>query len=189
MINSATAEQLMQVSGIGAVKADDIIAYRDAIGGFKSLSQLADISGIGDSLIQKIIEHFYPENPAPPAVASDAPDNSETPETSASQAAAAQTAQPAPVVTSAPLTSAETETVSEIPKELPTEAAEMTPVNVNTATAEEIADALLIDREIAEEIVALREKIHYLSNAAEIYEFCDGVDKELYQRIKSYLLF
>ena len=60
VINAATQEDFMQVSGVGEVKAGDIIAYRTALGGFTRVSQIKDISGIGDSLYQRIVEHFYP---------------------------------------------------------------------------------------------------------------------------------
>ena len=55
VINSASKEDFMNVSGIGEVKAGDIIAYRDAMGGFKKVSQLKDVSGISDTIYSRII--------------------------------------------------------------------------------------------------------------------------------------
>ena len=40
-INTATKEQLMQLSGIGATRADAIIAYREKQGGFKTCKDCA----------------------------------------------------------------------------------------------------------------------------------------------------
>lgn len=46
-LNSATAEQLDQLDGIGPVLAKRIIDYRTKHGSFSSLSQLRDVEGIG----------------------------------------------------------------------------------------------------------------------------------------------
>ncbi|WOY90057.1 helix-hairpin-helix domain-containing protein [Ligilactobacillus murinus] len=53
-LNTATKEQLMQVDGIGDKKATKIIEYRQQHGSFKQLSELKDISGIGDKTYQKL---------------------------------------------------------------------------------------------------------------------------------------
>lgn len=55
-LNTATKEQLMQVDGIGDKKATKIIEYRQQHGSFKQLSELKDISGIGDKTYQKLSE-------------------------------------------------------------------------------------------------------------------------------------
>jgi len=49
-INSATAEQLEELPGIGPALSSRIIAYRDANGGFKTKEDLLNVSGIGDSI-------------------------------------------------------------------------------------------------------------------------------------------
>ena len=48
-LNSATAEQLDALPGVGPVLAQHIIDWRTAHGGFTSVSQLQNVSGIGDS--------------------------------------------------------------------------------------------------------------------------------------------
>ena len=50
---------LQDVSGVGAVLADAIIAYREAAGGFTRRSQLLEIPGIGETLAARIMERFY----------------------------------------------------------------------------------------------------------------------------------
>lgn len=53
-LNTATKEQLMVLNGIGEVKADAIIAYRQEKGIFNSVDELKNISGIGDKTFEKI---------------------------------------------------------------------------------------------------------------------------------------
>jgi competence protein ComEA len=53
-INSASKEQLMQISGIGESKADAIIAYRENNGLFAKLEDIMNVSGIGQALYDKI---------------------------------------------------------------------------------------------------------------------------------------
>jgi len=53
-INNATLEELMTLSGIGKTKAESIIKYRNENGGFKTLEELKNVKGIGDSTFEKI---------------------------------------------------------------------------------------------------------------------------------------
>lgn len=48
-INTATAEQLEEIPGVGPVLAQRIIAYRDQNGGFSTVEQLTEVSGIGEA--------------------------------------------------------------------------------------------------------------------------------------------
>ena len=58
-LNTATAEELQTISGIGAKRAEDIIAYRESHGGFQSVDDLKNVSGIGDKTLDKIRESLY----------------------------------------------------------------------------------------------------------------------------------
>ena len=44
----------MLLNGIGEVKAQAIITYREANGGFKTIEELKNVDGIGDSTFEKI---------------------------------------------------------------------------------------------------------------------------------------
>ncbi len=53
-LNNATLEQLESLPGVGPSLAERIIEHRKAIGSFSDLSQLRDVSGIGEKLYAKI---------------------------------------------------------------------------------------------------------------------------------------
>lgn len=53
-LNDATLEELQTLSGIGKSKAENIISYRKENGSFKTIDDLKNVSGIGDSIFEKI---------------------------------------------------------------------------------------------------------------------------------------
>lgn len=53
-INTAPLEELKKITGVGDVKAQSIIDYRDKNGGFKSIEELKNIDGIGSKTFEKI---------------------------------------------------------------------------------------------------------------------------------------
>ncbi len=55
-INTASAEEFVKIKGIGAKKAERIIAYREAHGEFKSVDELKNVKGIGEKIVAVIKE-------------------------------------------------------------------------------------------------------------------------------------
>ncbi len=51
-INTANEAQLMELTGIGAVKAEAIITYREANGDFASVAELDNVDGIGAGTLE-----------------------------------------------------------------------------------------------------------------------------------------
>lgn len=61
-LNSATKEDLIKVYGIGEVLSERIIKYRDYLGGFYSINQLAEVYGIDSAKFVEVSENFTIDN-------------------------------------------------------------------------------------------------------------------------------
>ncbi len=53
-VNTASAEELRLLPGIGAARAEALLTLRKQRGGFKSVEELRDVSGIGDAGLLKL---------------------------------------------------------------------------------------------------------------------------------------
>lgn len=52
-LNTASAEELSGLTLVGPKKAEAIVEYRKAHGPFKSLDELANVNGIGESTVER----------------------------------------------------------------------------------------------------------------------------------------
>lgn len=57
-INFCNKQELMAVYGIGNALSDRIIKQRETLGGFVDMSQMSDIWGLSDEVVQKLRERF-----------------------------------------------------------------------------------------------------------------------------------
>jgi len=61
-LNTATAEELQKIPGIGPTIAERILAYRTKQGGFRTVSELLAVSGIGEKSLERLEPYLYIES-------------------------------------------------------------------------------------------------------------------------------
>lgn len=160
-LNTANAEEFEKLDGIGEVLAEEIIRYRLNNGGFIHKTDILKVNGIGERTYSQIKEHIYVE---------DEPDIKEQ--------------EYIFVEESTYVSETEIETVSEITD---TEvSAEQQPININSATIEEISCLPGIDYETAESIYNLRIQIGGFNNVYEIL-YADGMNDKIFNNIKNFV--
>ena len=163
-INTVSAEQLMAIDGIGEVTAGKIIEYRNRVGVITNLFQLAEIDGIGEGTVDLLSGYLYVSDsdyckyPAVETVPITEDDISETTYYSETQ----------------------TEQTTQEPEP------QLRTVNINSADAQEISDCLLIDIELAEKIIELRNQISYFSDFRELL-LVDGISQEMLLELRDYI--
>jgi competence protein ComEA len=57
-LNTASAEQLQVLNGVGPATAAAIVEYRESNGQFNSVAELKDVKGIGDKKLQNLSENL-----------------------------------------------------------------------------------------------------------------------------------
>ena len=61
-LNTATAEELDTLPGIGESLAGRIIAYREANGPFRTIEQIMEVSGIGEAKFAELKDRITVDN-------------------------------------------------------------------------------------------------------------------------------
>ncbi|MBR1393690.1 MAG: helix-hairpin-helix domain-containing protein [Ruminococcus sp.] len=172
-INRVSFEQLNSVSGINRSVAESIIAYRDKRGVIRNFEELLDIYGIGERTLAVIRERFFISG-------DDYRELETTVTTSKTTTSKVTTSKPVTTKATTSRTSKQTTAVTE------PEAKEMREVDIQTADADEIADALLIDPELAERLVQFREKIDAFSDIREVM-LVEGFTDEMYLERRDFM--
>lgn len=62
-INSAGADELTKLKGIGEVLAGEIISYRESSGGFRNIEEIMNVNGIGEGIFADIRKHIFVIDP------------------------------------------------------------------------------------------------------------------------------
>lgn len=57
-INTAGLDELKTLPGVGDIKAEAIISYRESTGGFASIEEIMNVAGIKENSYEKIKEHI-----------------------------------------------------------------------------------------------------------------------------------
>ncbi len=60
-INTASAQELTSLHGVGPARAEQIVAWREQNGGFTSVEQLLEIRGIGPATLERNRERLVLE--------------------------------------------------------------------------------------------------------------------------------
>ncbi len=162
-LNAASAAALAKLPGVSRPLADNIVAYREEIGGFTGFQQLLDVSGMPEQLYLALGEYLYltPAETQPAATAETQP--------------AATAATPPPLQTEMPET-------TEMPTEAPTELH----LDLNTATLEELCLLPEIGEVTAAAIVEYRNACGGFFNRQQLLEV-SGIGEATLAKIMPYL--
>lgn len=146
-INTASAEELELLDGIGKHLAEEIVAYRERNGAFRNIEELINVNGIGSKLFQRISGDIYVIDPV-------YPEENDLPEYRPEDPAEEQFSEESPV---------ENE-----PSEPELRLEDSVPIDLNTADAETLMLLPYVDEQTAEHLIRIREQIGGFSHVYEL---------------------
>ena len=164
-LNEITCEELTYIDGIGTKTAQKIIDYRNAIGYFTSRYQLLEINGIGESKMNTIMQYTFIENEDLNYNQDSSVDNQEYQEYNTPN-------------------DDYYNNEDNVPQDIQNSIEY--PINLNTATLEELCSIPNVDTSIAQEILSLRDTIQYFSNPYELL-YTDSISEDFLSQIIDYI--
>ena len=165
-LNTAGEEELVCLDGVGEVLAKRIVEYRRANGSFTNRYELLKVEGIGEAKLNAIYESVYIDGEAPyTSITNICEITVGTPKTLHTT-----------IVTSHTTYISLSEGSASDFSVVETSTASM--LDINTASAEEFAGLDGINEALANEIVALRERIHSFSSPYELL-YAKGMNERI----------
>ena len=180
-INFATKEELYSLNGIGETLSERIIEYRKS-NYFYSIEDITKVDGIGEKFLKDNSDKIFVDT-------SKLPENTNSQQKPATEVTTVTTKVHETTIetiqTTAETTVSEIASSTTITTETTEPQKEITPVNLNTATYEELI-SLPISPEVANEIIELRDKIGYFSSTEELC-YIKSFSRELYIELLKYV--
>ncbi len=170
-INTADAETLCLLDGIGEKLSEEIVRYRDENGKFNNIEEIMKVHGIGEKIFAGVRDFIYVDDPIYPV---DDPVDEPAEEIEDIPYEEPQYDEP----------QFEEETEPETEPELTLE--DVAPIELNSADIELLMLLPYVDELIAEKIIELREGIHGFSHPYELL-YVEELSREQVAEIIQYV--